>query len=75
MCAAPNRDLHIVSCINNQIITLYAGTRGKVISSVVVVTVIIVSTKIARSQDVGILASGQCCQDVINGEIATSLSF
>ena len=45
--------------------------RGEVISSVIVVIiVVIISTKIARSRDVGILASGQCCQDIISGEKA-----
>ena len=33
------------------------------------------STKIARSRDIGVLASGKCCQDVINGDKATSLCF
>ena len=37
--------------------------------------VVIVSTKIARSRDVGILASGQCCQYTISSEKATSLCF
>ncbi len=32
------------------------------------VVVVIVKTKITRSRDVGILASGQCCQDVINSD-------
>ena len=36
------------------IITLCACARGKVISCVVIVVVIVVSTKIATSRDVGI---------------------
>ena len=58
------------------IITPRACTRGKVIGSVVIiVVVIIVSTKIARSRAVGILASGQCSQNVITGEKVTGLCF
>ena len=49
------------------IITLRACARSKVINSVVAV-VVVVHTKIVRSRNVSILANGQCCQDVINGE-------
>ena len=45
-------------------ITPCACARGKVIGSVIVT---VISTKIARSQDIGVLAGGQYCQ------IATSL--
>ena len=46
----------------NHVIIPCARTRGKVISFVVV------STKITRSRDIGILVSGQYCQDVIIDE-------
>ena len=38
-------------------------------------SLVVVNTKIARSQDLGILASGQCCQDDEDGEIVTILLF
>ena len=60
--------MHMIWMGTFVIFTLRACTRGKVIGSVVivvVVVVVIVHTKIARSRDIGILASGQCCQDVI----------
>ena len=57
------------------VIILHACTRGKVFGSVIVIIVIIVSTEMARSRDIGILASDQCCQDVINGKKAMSLCF
>ena len=60
------------SILLSLLITPRACTRGKVIGSVIVV---IVSTKIARSQAVGVLVSGHCCQDVINGEKAMSFCF
>ena len=37
--------------------------------------VIIVSTKVARSQDMGILASVQWCHAIINGEKSSILNF
>ena len=36
---------------------------------------VVVHTKITRSQDLGVLASGQCCKDVENGENVTSIKF
>ena len=42
------------------LITPCACARGKVI--------VVVHTKIARYRDLGVLASGQCCQAVGNGE-------
>ena len=55
-------------------VTPHTCARGKVIGSVVVV-VVVVSTKIARSQGAGILVSGQCRQDIINDEKVMSLCF
>ena len=60
--------------IPSNVISLHASTRGEVISSVIVI-IVNLSTKIIRSRDVGVLVSGQYCQDVINGKNAISLSF
>ena len=59
--------MHMIWTGTFVIFTPRACARGKVIGSVVivVVVVVIVHTKIAKSRDIGILASGQCCQDVI----------
>ena len=59
--------MHIVRTV-----TPHACARGKAISSVIVVVVIIVHTKIARSRDLGILVNGQYYQDVENGVIFAS---
>ena len=48
------------------VVTLCAGARGKVISRVVVV--VVVHTKIARSQFLGVLASVQYNHNVENGK-------
>ena len=53
------------------VITPRTCARGKVIGSVVVV---VVSTKIARFRDVGILASGQCCHKWRKSDVSLLLS-
>ena len=42
---------------------------------IVVVIIVVVHTKIARSQDLSVLASGQCCQDVKNNKKSDELSL
>ena len=51
------------------VITLRTCARDEVIGFVVM------STKFAKSRDVDILASGQWCQDIINGEKAMGLGL
>ena len=54
------------------VITPRTCARGKVIGSVIVV--VVVSTKIARFRDVGILASGQCCHKWRKSDVSLLLS-
>ena len=63
------------SWTRHHIITPHACARGKVIGLVIVVVFVIVHTKIARSRLLGVLASGQYCHDVENGEKVMSFCF
>ena len=55
------------------IFTLGACMRGKVIGSVIIIVVVVFHTKIARSDNVGMLMSGQSCEYIKSGENVTSL--
>ena len=75
----PRRLLWPVSQIDVQRIMLgflvegHTCARGKVISLSLLSSSSL--AKIAISRDIGISASGQCCQDVINGNKVMSLCF